>query len=35
MPILENVDFYSDTEKILKNQLNMQESVKKLKLERR
>ena len=35
MPIIESVDFYSATEKILRNQLNMQESVKKLKLERR
>lgn len=33
--ISENIDFYSDTEKILKKQLNMQESVKRLKLERR
>ncbi len=35
MPIVENVNFYNDTEEILKKQLNMQEGVKKLKLERR
>lgn len=35
MPIAENKDFYNDTDVILKKQLNMQESVKKLKLERR
>ena len=35
MPITENVNFYKDTEKTLKKQLNMQESVKRLKLERR
>lgn len=35
MPIVENNDFYNDTEEILKKQLNMQEGVKKLKLERR
>ena len=35
MPIVENSDFYNDAEEILKKQLNMQEGVKKLKLERR
>ena len=35
MPIAENKDFYNDTDVILKKQLNMQEGVKKLKLERR
>lgn len=35
MPIKQEIDFYSDVDKVLKNQLNMQESVKKLKLERR
>ena len=35
MPIVEKSNFYNDTEEILKKQLNMQEGVKKLKLERR
>lgn len=35
MPIVENSNFYNDTEEMLKKQLNMQECVKKLKLERR
>lgn len=35
MPIEQNIDFYNDVEKILKSQLSMQESVKRLKLERR
>ena len=35
MPIIEKNSFYSDVEEVLKHQLNMQESVKKLKLERR
>lgn len=35
MPIVENNDFYNNIEEILKKQLNMQEGVKKLKLERR
>ncbi|MBE6140975.1 MAG: hypothetical protein E7172_05565 [Firmicutes bacterium] len=35
MPIKQKFDFYSDLEKTLKNHLNMQESVKRLKLERR
>lgn len=35
MPIIENNSIYSDIEEVLKHQFNMQESVKKLKLERR
>lgn len=35
MPLIENFEFYNDTEAILKHQLNMQEGIKKLKLERR
>lgn len=35
MPIKQKFDFYNDLEKTLKNHLNMQESVKRLKLERR
>ena len=35
MSIVENSNFYIDTEKVLKNQLNMQECIKKLKLERK
>lgn len=35
IPIIETSDFYSDIEGIIKNYFNMQESIKKLKLERR
>ena len=35
MPIIETNNFYSNIEQVLKHQFNMQESVKKLKLERR
>ena len=35
MPIVENDNFYNDIEEVMKRQFNMQESVKKLKLERR
>lgn len=35
MPIKENDEFYNSIEVVLKQQLNMQEDIKKLKLERR